>query len=152
MVFWPPTHSILNPLPMVFWPTIQSISNSLSMVYWTPYPWYIEPPSHGILNPLPIVYRTPYPWYIKPPIHLLIRNEGAQNTMGVQFTIQGGGGQFSIRGFNIPWKKINPGSIYHMTPGQLPKIASSWICNFCFYSVFFLVTESALTNIFFNRP
>jgi hypothetical protein len=43
-------------------------------------------------------------------IHLLIRNEGAQNTMGVQFTIQGGGGQFSIRGFNIPWKKINRGS------------------------------------------
>jgi len=33
-----------------------------------------------------------------------------------------GGGQFSIRGFNIPWMKIDPGvnlpwgSKYHMTP------------------------------------
>ena len=41
--------------------------------------------------------------------------------MGVQFTIQGEGGQFSIRGFNIPWMKIDPGvnlpwgSKYHMT-------------------------------------
>ena len=40
--------------------------------------------------------------------------------MGVQFTIQGGG-QFSIRRFNIPWMKIDPGvnlpwgSKYHMT-------------------------------------
>ena len=46
MEFWPPTHSILNPLPMVF---------------WTPYPWYMKPPTHGIL--------TPYPWYIEPFIH-----------------------------------------------------------------------------------
>ena len=42
--------------------------------------------------------------------------------MGVQFTIQGGG-QFSIRRFNIPWMKIDPGVNlpwglkYHMTPG-----------------------------------
>jgi hypothetical protein len=49
---------------------------------------------------------------------------GGQNTMGVQFTIQGGGAQFSIRGFNIPWMKIDPrvnlpwGSKYHMTPGS----------------------------------
>ena len=114
-------HGILNPLPMVYrtsfpWyfePPAHSISNPLSMVYQTPYLWYFEPPIHGILNPLPMVYQTPYPWYIEPPIHLLIRNEGAQNTRGVQFTIQGGGGQFSIRRFNIPWKKINPGSIYH---------------------------------------
>jgi hypothetical protein len=34
----------------------------------------------------------------------------------------GGGGQFSIRGFNIPWMNIDPGvnlpwgSKYHMTP------------------------------------
>jgi hypothetical protein len=34
------------------------------------------------------------------------------------------GGQFSIRGFNIPWMKIDPGvnlpwgSKYHMTPGH----------------------------------
>ena len=35
----------------------------------------------------------------------LIRNDGVQNTMGVQFTIQEGGGEggkFSIRGFKIP--------------------------------------------------
>jgi len=30
--------------------------------------------------------------------HLLIRNEGVQNTMGVQFTIQGRGVHFSIKG------------------------------------------------------
>jgi hypothetical protein len=41
--------------------------------------------------------------------------------MGVQFTIQGRV-QFSIRGLNIPWMKIDPGvnlpwgSKYHMTP------------------------------------
>ena len=28
---------------------------------------------------------------LTPPAYLLIRNEGGQNTMGVQFTIQGGG-------------------------------------------------------------
>ena len=63
----------------------------------TPYPWYIDPTTHGILNPLPMVYRTPphgistppYPWYFDPPVYLSIRNEGGQNTMGVQFTIQG---------------------------------------------------------------
>ena len=88
------THGILNPLPMVY-----------PMVFWPPYPWYIDPPTHGILNPLPMVYRPPYPWYFVPPTHristpytwyfdlpayLLIRNWGGQNTMGVQFTIQGG--------------------------------------------------------------
>jgi hypothetical protein len=49
---------------------------------------------------------------------------GGQNTMGVQFTIQ-----FSTRGFNIPWMKIDPGvnlpwgSKYHMIPG-LPFLAA----------------------------
>jgi hypothetical protein len=28
--------------------------------------------------------------FLPPPAYLLIRNEGSQNTMGVQFTIQGG--------------------------------------------------------------
>jgi hypothetical protein len=56
----------------------------------------IEPHTHGILNPYPwhfeplfMVYQTPYPWYIKPPTYFLIKNEGVQNTIGVQFTIQG---------------------------------------------------------------
>ena len=48
--------------------------------------------------------------------------------MGVQFTIQGGG-QFSIRGFNIPWMKIDPvvnlpwSSKYHMTPVICPRLS-----------------------------
>jgi hypothetical protein len=43
--------------------------------------------------------------------------------MGIQFTIQGG--QFSIRGFNIPWMKKDPGvnlpwgSKYHMIPVKI---------------------------------
>jgi hypothetical protein len=67
----PVSYGILTPLPMVIWPAI-----------------------HGILTPLPMVYRTPYPWYFDPPAYLLIRNEGGQNTTGVQFTIQGGGVSF----------------------------------------------------------
>ena len=110
MAFWPPYPWYIDPLTMVFWP--------LPMVYRSPYPWYFDPltmvyrpPTHGIL--------IPYPWYIDPPNHgistpltmvfwppphpgyLLIRNEGGQNTMGVQFTIQGGsvfnkGGQYTM--------------------------------------------------------
>ena len=47
--------------------------------------------------------------------------------MGIQFTIQGGG-QFSIKGFNIPWMKIDPGvnltwgSKYHMTQKQISEL------------------------------
>ena len=123
--FDPPTHVILTPLPMVYrppytWyfdPPTHGILNPLPMVFWPTYPWYIDPPTHGILNPLPMVYRPPYPWYFDPPTHRIstpytwyfdltayffIINGGVQNTMGVQFTIQGGV-QFSIRGFNIPW-------------------------------------------------
>ena len=87
------------------------------MMYRTPYSWHIEPPTYGISNPLPMVYRTL--------AHLLIRNEGVQNTLGVQYTIQGGV-QFSIKGFNIPCMKIDPGvnipwgSKYHMTLGLNP--------------------------------
>ena len=39
---------------------------------------------YGILTPLSMVFG--------PPAYLLIRNEGGQNTMGVQFTIQWEGG------------------------------------------------------------
>jgi hypothetical protein len=87
MVYQPPTHCILTPLLMVYRHPTHGIL--------TPYPWYIyiDPPIHGIL--------IPYPWYIDPlsmvflpPAYLLIRNEGGQNTMGVQFTIQVG--QYTI--------------------------------------------------------
>jgi hypothetical protein len=94
-----PAYSILIPLPMVFVPP-----PLLPMVYRTTYSWYFEPPTHGTSNPLSMMYRTPYSWHIEPPTygisnplpmdyrtlaHLLIRNEGVQNTLGVQFTIQG---------------------------------------------------------------
>ena len=98
MVFWPPypwyidppTHGILTPYPWYFDPPIHGILTPLPMVYWTPYPCYIDPPIHGILTPLPIEYWLPYTWYFDLPAYLLIRNGGVQNTMGVQFTIQGG--------------------------------------------------------------
>ena len=86
------THDILTPLPMAFWPPTHGISTPLI---------------HGILTHLPMVYWSPYAWYFDPSAYLLIRNEGVQ---------------FSIRGDNIPWMKIDPGvnlpwgSKYHMTP------------------------------------
>ena len=124
MVFWPPTHGILTPLSMVYWPpypwdikpSTHGILTPLSMVYRPPYPWYIEslthnistPPIHGILTPLPIEYcPPPTTWYFDLPAYLLIRNGGVQNTMGVQFTIQGGsvfnkGVQYTMD-VNRPW-------------------------------------------------
>jgi hypothetical protein len=81
-------------IPWYFDPSIHGILNPLPMVYQTTYPWYIEPSTHGML--------IPHPWYIEPPAYFLIRNEGVQNTIGVQFTIQGGV-QFSIRGVKIPY-------------------------------------------------
>ena len=148
--FDPPTHGILNPLPivyrppypwyidplpMVFWPPTHGISIPLSMLFWPAYPWYIDPIpmprwyidplTHGTLTPLsmvfwppiPMEYWSPYAWYFDLPAYLLIRNGGGQNTMGVQFTIQGGSvfnkgvqytmdenwprGQFTM-GFKIP--------------------------------------------------
>jgi hypothetical protein len=73
----------------------------LSMVFCPPYPWYFDPPTHGILTPLPMVYQT----------LSYGRNEG---------------GQFTMRGFKIQWRKSDPrvnisyenwpwGSKYHMT-------------------------------------
>jgi hypothetical protein len=53
----------------------------------------------------------------------LIRNGGSKYHGGSIYHT-GGGAQFSIRGFNIPWMKIDPrvnlpwGSKYHMTPGS----------------------------------
>ena len=96
--------SILTPLAMVYrpsylWyfdPPIYGILNPLPMVFWPPYPWYIEPPTNGNLTPLSMVYWPPT-HDIWTPVNLLIRNEGGQNIMGVQFTIQGGS-DFNKRG------------------------------------------------------
>ena len=102
----PPTHGILNPLPMVFWPPYPWYFDPLSMVYWTLYSWYSNPHIHGILTPYPwyfdplsMVYWPPYPWYIDR-LHIVYqtlsfgRNEE---------------GQFTMRGFKIQWRKIDPG-------------------------------------------
>jgi hypothetical protein len=49
------------------------------------------------------------------------------------------GVQFSIRGFNIPWMKIDPGvnipwgSKYHMTPAQLFVPIPRQYLDFCWY-------------------
>jgi hypothetical protein len=110
MIYRPPYPWYLTPyqwyfdaLPMAFWPPTHGISTPLI---------------HGILTHLPMVYWLPYPWYFDPSAYLLIRNEGVQ---------------FSIRGGNIPWMKIDPevnlpwGSKYHMKP-----VLSSFI-NFMTY-------------------
>jgi len=94
------------------------ISNPLTMIFWIQYPWYIKPPSHGILTLLPMVCQTPFPWYFERPTHgisnalwyieplafILIRNEGVQNTMRVQFTMSEMWPrcQYTI-GFKIPY-------------------------------------------------
>ena len=96
-----------------FDPPIHGISTPLPIVYWPPYPWYFDPPSNGISTP-------PYTWYFDLPAYLLIRNGGVKIPWG--FNLPYRGGQFSIRGFNILWMKIDPGvnlpwgSKYHMTP------------------------------------
>jgi hypothetical protein len=112
MVFWPPyLWNIDPPYPWYFDPPIHEMSTPYPMVYWSPYPWYFDPPTHDILISLPISWLE----------------MGGQNTMGVQFTIQRG--QFSIRGFNIPWMKIDPvvnlpwSSKYHMTPVICPRLS-----------------------------
>ena len=110
MVYQPPTHCILTPLLMVYRRPTRGIltpylwyTDPLLMVYRPPYPWYSDPlpmvfwsPTHGTSTPLSMVFWPPYPWYFDPlsmvfwpPAYTLIRNEGSQNTMGVQFTIQG---------------------------------------------------------------
>ena len=43
-------HAISNPLPMIFWSPTHGIIEPL---------WYIDPPTHGILNPLLMVLWTP---------------------------------------------------------------------------------------------
>jgi hypothetical protein len=125
-----------DPLPMVYRPPTDGISTppthgiltSLPMEYRPHYPWYIDPPTYGILTPLPMVYWTPYhvpmvpfistplsmvfwspyTWYFDLPAYLLIRNLGGQNTLGVQFTIQGGsvfnkGVQYTM---DVNWPRV----------------------------------------------
>ena len=98
----PHTHGISTPYPWYFDPPTHAISTPLLMVFWPhthgiliPYPWYIDHPIHGNLTPLPMVYWTP--------AYLFIRNEGGQNTMGVQFTIQGGQNTIWHRSFLHSW-------------------------------------------------
>ena len=43
-------HAISNPLPMIFWSPTHGIIEPL---------WYIDPPTHGILNPLLMVLWPP---------------------------------------------------------------------------------------------
>ena len=123
-IWTPPIHGISTPLPMVYWPLYpwyfdpptHGISNPLSMVFWPAYPWYIDPHTlpRWYIDPLTHVTLTPYTWYFDLPAYLLIKNGG--------FNLPYKGGQFSIRGFNIPWMKIDPGVNipwvfkYHLTP------------------------------------
>ena len=149
--FEPLTHCISIPYPWYFDSTSHGILHPYPW-YINPYPWYfdsytwyIEPPTHSILTPYPwyltpltLVYRTPYlywhsihgilhpyPWYFDHPAYLLIRNEGVKIPWG--FNLPYWGSQFSIRGVNVPWMKINPsvnlpwGSKYHMTAGENPR-------------------------------
>ena len=76
MVYQPPIHGILPPLPMVY-------RLPLTMVYRPPCPWNIDPPTYGISNPLL--------WYYE--LLSFGRNEGGsiyyegvQNTMTNKFT------------------------------------------------------------------
>ena len=138
MVNWPPTHIILSPLSMVYRPlypwyfdplTHDILTpyswyiNPLAMVFWLPYPWYIDPPTHGISTPLTL------PMVFWPPLHGMLAplsmgggEGGAKYHWGSIYHTGGGGhDQFSIRRFNIPWMKNDPGVIfpwgskYHMT-------------------------------------
>jgi hypothetical protein len=81
------------------------------MVFWPPTNGIFEPHTHGI--------STHYPWYFEPlpmvfwpPAYLLIRNEGGQSTMGVQFIIQGG--QYTM-GVKIPYD-TGPFFIHDLSP------------------------------------
>jgi hypothetical protein len=56
MVFQPPTHHILIPLPMIYRPHYPWYFDPLHMVYL--------PPTDGILTPLPMIFRPRYPCYI----------------------------------------------------------------------------------------
>ena len=78
MVFWSsylwyienPTHAIKNPLTMLYWNPYHSILNPLPIVYWKLYPWYFDPTTHDMSSPsLSMVFRTPYTWYMEPPTH-----------------------------------------------------------------------------------
>ena len=96
MVYWthypgyikPPTHGIVNPLPMVIWPPTQCISNPCPRYIkpptngvWPFYPWHIEPSTHSMSNSLL--------WYYEPPYLVKMKNkeikiEPVVNFSGVQ--------------------------------------------------------------------
>ena len=97
--------------------SVESLLTQCHMVFWTP--------EHSTPDSIySIVFWPSYPWHIEPPSYLLIRNKGAQNTMGVKFTRHGeeGGGIFNkgvqyTMGFKIPWQRecISFTVIYHGT-------------------------------------
>jgi hypothetical protein len=103
MVYQPPSHGILTPLPMKYRPPYPWYFDPLPMVYRPPYPWYFDPLTHGISTPLSMEYRppthgisTPLSMEYRPPTHDILISlpiswleMGGQNTMGIQFTIQG---------------------------------------------------------------
>ena len=110
----PPTHGISTPYPWYFDPP-------LPMAYQPPYPWYFDPPIHGMSTPLPMVFwpsshgiLTPYPWYFDPPFPWYIDPP----THGVSKPLlwyyeplpfgRNDGGKFTMRGFKIQWRKIDP--------------------------------------------
>ena len=80
--FWLPTDGISTLYPWNIDPPTHGILNPLPMVYRLSYAWYFDPPSHRI--------STPYTWYFDLPAYFFIINGGVKNTTGVQSTIQGG--------------------------------------------------------------
>jgi hypothetical protein len=62
MVYQPPIHSILTPLPMVYRP---------------PSPWYFDPPAHEISTPPTYGILNPLLWYYE--LLSFGRNEGGFN-------------------------------------------------------------------------
>ena len=139
MVYWfpypwkfdPLIHGIYTPYSWYFYPVL--------MVFLPPYPWHIITPFHGIFPPWPrvfcplsMVYWLPYPWYIAfwPPYPWYTNFP----TYGISKPLlwyyeplsfgRNEGGQFTMRGFKIQWRKndlavnislskLTLGTIYH---------------------------------------
>ena len=108
-----------DPLPMVYRTPCTWYFDPPIHGFWPSYPWYFDPhthgiskplsvlfPTHGILTPPSMIFLPPYPWYIEPPTH------GISNPLllyyePLLFGRNGGGGQFTMRGFKIRWQKID---------------------------------------------
>ena len=103
----PPTHGILNPLPMVYRTPSYGIMNPLLIAYRSPC-------IHGILNPLSMVYRTSYPWYFTPYLwYIELPTHGIANPLlwcyePLSFC-RNEGVQFTMMGFKLQRRKFDPG-------------------------------------------